>query len=273
MTCRLTALTVDAVDPALVARFWAGVLGREAVEDARGVRTSPHRGQEYPEAAPRAPQEATPATRAAGLARGCWLPGSAHQLGLRFVPGGAPRVGRDRMHLHLTSSSLADQRDTVARALELGAHHLDVGQLPSEGHVVLADPEGNELCVIEPGNAYLAGCGPLGELTCVGTRGVGLFWAEALGWPVVWDRGEEIAVQSPLGGTKVSWDGPPVPRRHGRNRQRFDLEVLDDELSDEVDRLVALGATRIGAGPRAVELSDPDGNEFCLGAGLTTRPS
>ncbi len=33
-------------------------------------------------------------------------------------------------------------------ALELGARHLDVGQRPEEGHVVLADPDGNEFCVL-----------------------------------------------------------------------------------------------------------------------------
>ena len=40
---------------------------------------------------------------------------------------------------------------------------------------MLADPEGNEFCVIEPGNSFLAGCGFLGELACDGTRQVGLF--------------------------------------------------------------------------------------------------
>ena len=78
---------------------------------------------------------------------------------------------------------------------------------------MLADPGGNELCVIEPGNNYLAGTGYLGEVTCDGTRDVGLFWRDALGWPLVWDRNEQTAVQSPLGGTKISWDswgGPPI---------------------------------------------------------------
>jgi glyoxalase superfamily protein len=58
----------------------------------------------------------------------------------------------------------------VARALELGARHLDVGRLPEEGHVVLADPEGNEFCVIEPGNGFLAGCGFIGALACDGSQ-------------------------------------------------------------------------------------------------------
>jgi len=219
---RLLALTFDAHDPARLAGFWAGVLGREVFDDPRGAL----------------------------------LPASDTQLGLRFV------------HLHLTSTSPGDQQHTVAAALELGASHLDVGQLPEEGHVVLADPEGNEFCVIEPGNSFLTGCGCLGELACDGTREVGLFWAEALSWPLVWDQDQETAVQSPHGGTKVAWGGPPVAPKRRRNRQRFDLALVDGDLGAEVDRLSALGATRFGsAEDGAVELADPDGNEFCLTAG------
>ena len=231
MPSRLLALTFDAHDPARLADFWAGVMRRAVVDDLRGAL----------------------------------LPGSDTQVHLRFTPSGAEKVGPNRVHLHLTSTSPAEQQDTVAAALELGADHLDVGQVPEEGHVVLADPEGNEFCVIEPGSSFLAGCGLLGELACDGTRQVGLFWAEALGWPLVWDEDEETAVQSPHGGTKVAWGGPPVAPKHGRNRQRFELAVADGDLAGEAGRLVALGATRLGStGDGAVELADPDGNEFCL---------
>lgn len=158
-------------------------------------------------------------------------------------------------------------RWNVTAALELVASYLDVGQRPEEGHVVLADPEGNELCVIEAGNAYLAGCGFLGEVACEGTRAVGLFWSEALGWPLVWDCGGETAVQSPRGGTKVAWGGAPVAPKRGRNRQRFDL-VADGDLGDEVERLLALGATRLAStAHHGVELADPDGNELHLSRG------
>ncbi len=234
MPSRLLALTFDATDPARLAGFWAGVLGREVFEDPRGAL----------------------------------LPASDTQLGLRFVPSRTEKVGLNRLHLHLTSTSPVDQQHTVAAALELGASHLDVGQLPEEGHVVLSDPDGNEFCVIEPGNSFLTGCGFLGEVACDGTREVGLFWAEALGWALVWDQDQETAVQSPHGGTKVAWGGPPVAPKRRRNRQRFDLALVDGDLGAEVDRLSALGATRFGsAEDGAVELADPDGNEFCLTAG------
>ena len=228
------ALTFDAHDPGLLAGFWGRVLGRETLRDRHGAL----------------------------------LPGSATQVGLLFVLGDAEPAGPQLMHLHLTSTSLAEQQRTVAAALELGAAPLDVGQLPDEGHVVLADPEGNAFCVIEPGSTFLAGCGVLGELACDGTRDVGHFWGRALGWPVVWDQDEETAVQSPDGGTKIAWGGPPLTPRSGRNRQRFDLELTEGDLTAEVHRLAALGATLLrDIADVGVELADPDGNEFVLARG------
>ena len=228
MPSRLLAVTFDANDPVRLAAFWAGVLGRRAVQGAGGVL----------------------------------LPGEAGQLPLRFQASTAEKVGPNRMHLHLTSTSPGDQQRTVATALRLGAHHLDVGQRPEEGHVVLGDPEGNEFCVLPPDATFVAGCGFLGELACDGSREVGLFWSQALNWPLVWDQDQETAIQSPRGGTKVAWGGPPVAPRHSPDGQRFEL-AADGDQGAEVDRLVALGAVGLGvAEDGAVTLADPDGNEF-----------
>ncbi|MET1057980.1 MAG: VOC family protein [Nocardioides sp.] len=231
MSSTLVAVTFDAHDPAELASFWGNLLDRQVVHEADGAL----------------------------------LPGDHTQVGLRFVAAATERSGRNRLHLHLTSTSPDDQQRTVAMALSLGGRHLDVGQLPEEDHVVLGDPEGNEFCVIEAGNSFLAGCGHLGEVSCDGNRGVGLFWRDALGWSLVWDRDEETAVQSPAGGTKLSWGGPPVAPKQARNRQRFDLAAADPER--EAERLVALGATRLGDRDGGVELADPDGNEFCVAPG------
>lgn len=196
------------------------------------------------------------------------VPRADNQVGLRFVPSTAAHVRPHRMHVHLTSTSLDDQQRTVDRALALGADHLDVGQLPSEGHVVLADPEGYEFCVIEPGNSFLAGCGFLGELACDGSREVGLFWSAALRWPLVWDQDGETAIQAPGGGTKIAWAGPPVTPQKGRSRQRFEVPLVSGDLRGEVGRLVSLGAGELGMdGDGAAVLTDPDGNEFRLGGG------
>ncbi|MEP6599984.1 MAG: VOC family protein, partial [Actinomycetota bacterium] len=194
--------------------------------------------------------------------RGALVPGDEMQMGLRFVSSDTEQIGPRLLHRHLTSSSPADQQRTVETVLRLGGRHIDVGQEPDDDFVVLADPGGNELCVIEPGNNFLAGTGHLGEVTCSGTRDVGRFWRDALSWPLVWDENEETAVQSPLCGTKVSWGGPPVEPQHGPNRQRFDL--VTDDLSGETDRLISLGATRLGALADGIELTDVDGNEFGL---------
>ena len=231
MALRLEAVTFEVADADAVAAFWAGLLDRQILAEPGGVL----------------------------------VPGDKLQVGLRFVTSDSKQVGPRRLHLHLTSSSPEHQQRTVETALRLGGRHIDVGQGPDDRHVVLADPGGNELCVIEPGNNYLAGTGYLGEVTCDGSRDVGLFWRDALGWPLVWDENEQTAVQSPLGGTKISWDswgGPPVERKTGRNRQRFDLVTAGP--TSEAERLVSLGATRLSDLPDGIELVDPDSNEFRL---------
>ena len=239
MTSHLRALCLDANDPPRLVLFWAGVLGWELADH---------------------PDD--------GIAL---LPSDDTGFRIRMVPSKERKTGPNHMHLHLTSTSLDDQASTVARALELGGRHLDVGQLPEEEHVVLADPEGNEFCVIEPGNGFLAGCGFLGEVACDGSREVGHFWSEALGWPLVWDQDQETAIQSPAGGTKIAWGGPPLRARTGKDRQRFDLAPpADGDQLAEVDRLVSLGATRVDTRQgdvKSVVLADPDGHEFFLGPG------
>lgn len=220
-------------DPAPAATFWASILGREATEDGHGVL----------------------------------VPGDSTQVGLRFVTSRAKRTGLNRMHVHLTSTSEEHQRGTVAIALALGARHMDLGQRPEEGHVVLNDPAGDAFCVIEPRNSYLAGCGFLGELACEGSRDVGVFWSAVLAWPLVWDQDEETAVQSPHGGTKVAWGGPPVMPVDPPQLQHFELMVVGD-VASELDRLVSIGATRRGhAGEGFIVLADPDGVEFRLVTG------
>ena len=182
------------------------------------------------------------------------------------------KAGQNRMHFDLTSTSLEDQEQTVAKSLALGARHIDVGQRPEEGHVVLADPEGNEFCVVGPGNSFLADCGFIGALACDGSQEVGYFWSEALGWPLVWDQDQETAIRSPYGGPKITWGGPPLMPKVGKNRLHFDLSPpVHGDGQAEVDRLVSLGASRIEIGQGDVEwevLADPDDNEFCV---LTPR--
>ncbi|MFU8874975.1 VOC family protein [Micromonospora sp. SL4-19] len=236
MTCQLFAVCFDASQPLPLGRFWSGLLGWEMADDPRdGV---------------------------------VLLPGDGTGFRIRFVQAQEQKVGQNRMHFDLTSTSLEDQQRTVARALGLGGQHIDVGQRPEEGHVVLADPEGNEFCVIEPGNKFLADCGFVGALACDGSQEVGYFWSEALGWPLVWDQNQETAIQSPHGGPKITWGGPPLMPKAGRNRVHFDLAPPGHgDRQAEVDGLLSLGATRIDTGQEEVgwvAMADPDGNEFCV---------
>lgn len=107
----IETVTVDADDPAAIAGFWAALLGGETeVDDDDDV-----------------------VVRA---------PGSAELL-FQKVPEGK-RV-KNRIHLDLRPD---DQDAEVARAEALGASRVDIGQSASDTWVVLADPEGNEFCIL-----------------------------------------------------------------------------------------------------------------------------
>ena len=129
----------------------------------------------------------------------------------------APKRAHPRCPRHLTTTSIDGQRETAATLVGLGGRHIDIGQSPDERHVVLADPEGNEFCLIEPGNDFLAGCGRLGAINCDGTCTTGYFWSGALGWPLVWDQDDETALRAPDGaGPLITWSGPPLIPKIGR---------------------------------------------------------
>jgi hypothetical protein len=60
-----------------------------------------------------------------------------------------PKTVKNRVHLHLATTSAAHQADLVARLQDLGATPADVAQSDAPW-TVLADPEGNEFCVLTP---------------------------------------------------------------------------------------------------------------------------
>jgi predicted enzyme related to lactoylglutathione lyase len=236
MTSRLVALSFDANDPLRLGGFWAEAL-KWAIEHDNGDDVA-------------------------------LVPTDNTGFRIEFQAVPEQKAGKNRIHLDLTTTSLDDQTDTVARLTGRGARRVDIGQRRDEPHVVLADPEGNEFCVIEPGNSFLAGCGRLGSVTCDGSRQVGLFWSEALGWPLVWEKDEETAIRAPDGtGPFITW-GPPVPPKTIKNRLHLDIAPpAGRDQRAEVDRLVSLGATPIDVGQGDVSwvvMADPDGNEFCV---------
>ncbi len=241
MTAQLISLCIDAIDMRAMARFWAAALRWDVLDTGDEVGLTPTDGTRF---------------------------------GILFEPVTTPKAGQNRIHLDLTTASLDDQRESAAQLVELGAQYLDIGQRPEEGHLVLADPEGNEFCLIGPGSAFLAGCERLGAINCDGTRATGYFWSDALGWPLVWDQDEETAIRAPDGtGPLITWSGPPLIAKQAKNRHHLDIEPVGVGQAAEVERLLALGATRVDIGQGEVGwvvLADPDGNEFCV---LRPRPA
>jgi predicted enzyme related to lactoylglutathione lyase len=70
-------------------------------------------------------------------------------VGMCFMSAADPKTVKNRMHLDLTSSA-QDRDQEIERLLALGARRVDVGQTGAESWTVLADPEGNEFCVVRP---------------------------------------------------------------------------------------------------------------------------
>ncbi|KGN30089.1 hypothetical protein N802_10015 [Knoellia sinensis KCTC 19936] len=236
MTALLYAVSFRSADPARLAQFWGELLGRDVVDDPWG------------------------AVALSGTDR----PGYR----LRFEQADAPKIGQNTIHFDLTSATPEVMQDTIDRARALGGRSIDIGQGSDADHEVMADPDGNEFCVIPAGNTFLADTGFIGGINCDGTQDVGYFWSKTLAWPLVWDQDEETAIQSREGGSKVTWSGPPLMEKHGKARIALDLIAPDGgDLESEVERLTALGARRDDNGQGAapwVDLKDPDGTDFRL---------
>jgi hypothetical protein len=234
----LVAVAFDAKEPNALARFWAHALRWEVrVTDGVGVELVP-------------------------------TDPTSFRVVLRSVV--EEKTIQNRIHFDLTTTSIDDKNHTVAGLLAVGARQIDIGQDPNETHVVLADPEGNEFCIIPSDNRFLASCPRLGAVNCDGTHALGQFWSEALGWPLVWDEGEETAIQEPGGtGPKITWSGPPLMPSSGKDRLHFHVTPSPGAtMKVAQDHLVALGATRTNivghACLNSIALADVDGNEFCL---------
>ncbi len=114
MGCSVYNVTIDCSDPATLARFWAEVLDYEVTfEEDDEVVVEPKGG-----------------------------PGNA----LLFAKGPDEKVVKNRIHLDLNPT---DQKAEVERVKALGATEVDIGQQDVRW-VVLADPEGNEFCILTP---------------------------------------------------------------------------------------------------------------------------
>jgi hypothetical protein len=238
MATRLENVVFASARPRDLATFWSALLGWEIALD------------QPDEVDVRAPQSQG------------WL------LDLVFGPAGGSKTAKNRVHLDLASASPQDQVAIIERASGLGARPVDIGQgaVPWE---VMADPEGNEFCVLEPREIYMsAGAVAAIVVDGVDARRMGEFWSEATGWSPHPKPAGEVGLNAPNG------RGPWLEFQHGheprtvRDRVHLDVRTLDggDQQAD-VERLVSLGARRLDIGQGAVPwevMADPEGNEFCV---------
>jgi hypothetical protein len=233
----LGSWTIDALDAPTLARFWEELLGWPRLStDDNGVALVPQ------------------------------LPPTLGQGFMLYAKHGTgPKRHKNRAHLDLRGPA---QQAMVAGAIELGAQPVDVGQGDDVSWEVLADPEGNEFCIL---------AGPADEPAVEGwvldandLDTVAGFWAELLGWDEV-DRGDdEVLLRDPAGAAHdllILWSPDP---KQGKNRVHPDLfpdGPGEDARQAEVGRALDLGATRADIGQGDVPwsvLADPEGNEFCI---------
>ena len=238
-TTRLVSVVVDSADPASLGRWWSAALGWPVTYEA-------------PDEVVVEPEDTDEPTFPA----------------LVFVLVTDPKTTKNPVHLDLASESVEHQRETVERLVALGATHVDIGQRDVPW-VVLADPEGNELCVLEPRDRY-TGAGPLAAVVvdCDDPQALAPFWAAATGWAVAGADDDLVSLHAPHG-------RPPdvellrVPgERHGKNRLHLDVAPFaDGDTQAAAERLMGLGARRLDVGQRDVTwvvLSDPEGQALCV---------
>ncbi len=239
MSTHFVMVVIDAGDPSGLARWWADALGWPvSLEEDDEVIVEPLDELE----------DQVPA--------------------LAFVPVADPKRVKNRVHLDLASADADDQAAIVERLLAAGATRADVGQTGEETWEVLADPEGNEFCVLlgpgDPGNPLAAIC-----LDAVDPAGLAAYWAAATGWETAEIDDEGVSLANP-NGHRPRLDVMAVPEPHTvKNRIHLDVAPPKDaDQAAEVDRLLGLGATRAEVGQTGDEtwvvLADPEGNETCV---------
>lgn len=225
MSTRLCNVVVEATDPAAAAAFWAELLDWQAADE---IVTAP--------------------------------PDDGWDLTLRFVPETAPKAGKNRLHLDLASAAPDEQMATVSRALSLGAVRADIGQR-NVPWVVLADPAGNEFCVLDPRPEYMS-TGAIAAIVidALDQQALAEFWSAAIGWPVMDAGAVWASLRAPHGrGPWLEFIRTEEPHR-GVNRVRLELAPVSSQ-ADEVARLVELGGRKLGA---TAAMADPEGNELSV---------
>jgi hypothetical protein len=147
-----------------------------------------------------------------------------------------PKPGKNRLHLDLAGG--ADWEREVDRLLALGATRADIGQ----GQVpwdVLADPEGNEFCVLRPGHPGVLTDAGLCAI-CLDTAQEDLsaqaeFWQVQAGWPHAEHHSWGVRLCPSETSALSLVMGPPVAPKAGRDRLRLEVADRDREPGEFLD--------------------------------------
>ncbi|MEU6175556.1 VOC family protein [Streptantibioticus parmotrematis] len=244
MALRPVQVNFKALDCEAVGHFWADALGWGVSSEGPGV-INVEPGGDF-----------------------VWPDPAALCVDVVAVPE-AKTATKNRVHLDLATTSAAHQAELVARLKALGATPADVGQGDDVPWTVLADPEGNEFCVLEPRETY-RDTGPIAAVVvdCVDPRAMARFWGEATDWDVREVADDHTVLRSARGvGPYVEFLRKPEPKTVP-DRVHLDLMPYPgDDKTAEVARLRGLGATDLDLGQGDVPwtcLADPEGHEFCV---------
>jgi hypothetical protein len=137
MALRWHSLVVDCRDARKQAAWWAEALGWMVIRDADAecVIVPPWMDETF--------IRETPWERLG--------------TGMVFLPVTEGKTVKNRLHIDLAPHAGPDRDGEIARLERLGARRVDVGQPDDVSWTVLADPEGNEFCVLSAmDNADLA---------------------------------------------------------------------------------------------------------------------
>ena len=197
----------------------------------------------------------------------CALPISS-ALPLVFVPVAEPKAGKNRVHLDLATKSRRHQAAEVERLLALGATPAGIGQRDVPW-TVLADPEGNEFCVLDPRPVY-RDTGPVAAVVadCADPDAIVGFWELATGWKPASSTDGGRSLRSPDGLGPYLELLPSLDRKTVKNRIHLDVAPYqDDDHAAAVRSLTGAGAAPVDIGQGNVPwtvLADPEGREFCV---------
>ncbi|MFF2773942.1 VOC family protein [Streptomyces sp. NPDC058052] len=159
-------------------------------------------------------------------------------LRLRFAQAAEPKAVGHKNRLHLDLAGGPDWETEVARLLALGARRTDIGQgdVPWD---VLADPEGNEFCLLRPGHpGVLADSGLVAICLDVAEEhrpAQSAFWEAQSGWHAAEHHDGGVRLRRHPAATVSLVMGPPAAPKSGRNRLRLEVARHGEESGESVD--------------------------------------